>query len=81
MVDEFIIFISPPFETGSVFITTNTFIHLPFLYNKNYSVEVVASHCAGNSTPAEISFRIGMSMSLNVLGLYIALAKPIIKSI
>ena len=62
MVDEFIVFMIPPFEAGSVLTTSNTFIHLPVLYNQDYIVRVVASHCAWNSTPAEISFRIGMSI-------------------
>ena len=57
---RFIIFIATPVHVGSeLFTTPNTFIHLPVIYNQDYDVSVVASNCAGNSTPAEISFRIG----------------------
>ena len=39
---------------GSSIITSNTTIEFPVLYNQEYNISVVASNCAGNSTPAEI---------------------------
>ena len=75
VVDKFIVFMTSPFEAGSVFTTSNTFIHLPVVYNQDYIVRVVASHCAGNSTPAEISFRIGMSIGLIVFKLNVTYIK------
>ena len=46
-------------ESESTFITSNTTIHLPLQYNQDYNVSVMASNCAGNSTPADISVRVG----------------------
>ena len=58
--NRFMIFITTPVHAGSeLFTTSNTSIYLPVIYNQDYDVSVVASNCAGNSTPAEISFRIG----------------------
>ena len=47
-------------KSESIFITPNTTIQLPLKYNQDYNVSVMASNCAGNSTPAEIGIRIGM---------------------
>ena len=55
VVDEYIIFIAPPVELGSIFKTSNTTIKFPVLYNQEYNISVVANNCAGNSTPAEIN--------------------------
>jgi hypothetical protein len=57
-----IIFLSPLInvnESISTFVTSNTTIHLPLQYNQDYNVSVMASNCAGNSTLAEISMRVG----------------------
>ena len=66
MAEHYIIGISPdPLisynESASTFITSNTAIHLPLQYNQDYNVSVMASNCAGNSTPAEIHVRVGKS--------------------
>ena len=59
--DHYIISVSPALdnESKSIVITFNTSIQLPLQYNKGYNVSVMASNCAGNSTPAEISMRVG----------------------
>ena len=54
VVDEYIIFVAPPVESGSIFKTPNTTIQLTMLYIQEYNISVVANNCAGNSTPAEI---------------------------
>ena len=43
----------------SVFVASNTSIQLFILHNQEYNISVVASNCAGNSTPAETTLRIG----------------------
>lgn len=43
----------------SVFTDSNTSIQLFIRYNKEYNISVVASNCAGNSTPAKATLRIG----------------------
>ena len=51
---NYTITISPPtanFET--IFHTTNMSIELALLYDQDYNINVVASNCLGNSTPAE----------------------------
>ena len=52
---EYFVAVTPPVESGSNFITSNTTIQLPVLYNQEYNISVVASNCAGNSTPASIT--------------------------
>ena len=47
------VFINPPIESGSTFITTKTSIRFLFKCYQEYNVSVVASNCIGNSTPAE----------------------------
>ena len=57
--DHYTVSISPPLESESVFITSNTTIQLPFLYNQDYNVSVMANNCAGSSIAASINVRIG----------------------
>ena len=62
LTDHYIISLSPLIndnESESTFITSNTTIHLPLQYNQDYNVSVMASNCAGNSTPVDISVRVG----------------------
>ena len=62
LADHYIVSLSPLIdnnESGSTFITSNTTIHLPLQYNQDYNVSVVASNCAGKSTPVDISVRVG----------------------
>ena len=57
--DHYIISVSPLINDESTFITSNTTINLPLRHNQDYNISVMASNCAGNSTPAEISARVG----------------------
>ena len=60
--DHYIISIFPLTNSNVsefTFITSNTTIQLPLQYNQDYNVSVMASNCAGNSTSAEISVRVG----------------------
>ena len=60
--DHYIISVSPLIndsKSESIFITSNTTIQLPLQYNRDYNVSVMASNCAGSSTPVEISVRVG----------------------
>ena len=72
MADQCIISISPLVadnEFGSIFITCThkTTIQLPLQYNKDYNnISFVASNCAGNSTPVEISIRVGKHVICNL---------------
>ena len=64
LADHYIVSLSPLIhdnEFESIFITSNTTIHLPLdlQHNQDYNVSVMASNCAGNSTLAEISVRVG----------------------
>ena len=54
VVDEYMIFVAPPVESGSIFTTPNTTIQITVCYNQEYNISVVANNCAGSSTPAEI---------------------------
>jgi hypothetical protein len=47
--------ISPSTESLSIISTSNKTIEIPILFNQEYVVSVLASNCAGNSTPATIS--------------------------
>ena len=63
LTDHYIVSLSPLIddnESESTFITSNTTIHLPLQHNQDYNISVMASNCAGNSTPAKISMRVGM---------------------
>ena len=57
--DQYIVNISPPVQSKSTIITTNTSIILPLLYNEEYNISVVASNCAGNSTSEVIHVVVG----------------------
>ena len=63
MADQYIISISllvaDYAEFVSTFITPNTTIQLPLQHNQDYNISFMASNCAGNSTPVEISIRVG----------------------
>jgi hypothetical protein len=62
LADHYIISLSPLIndeESESIFIISNTTIHLSLQHNQDYNVSVMASNCAGNSTPTEISIRVG----------------------
>ncbi len=50
--------ISPPAQL-SVTVLTSTSVTVTAQYNVDYTVSVMATNCAGNSTTAEYSFRIG----------------------
>ena len=50
--------ISPPAQL-SVTVLTSTSVTVTAQYNVDYTVSVVATNCAGNSTTAEYNFRIG----------------------
>ena len=52
--DQYFVIVSPTIVPTSVFTTTNTSIQLPLLFNLAYNISVMASNCAGNSTPAQI---------------------------
>lgn len=62
MADHYTISVSPPLESESVFFTSNTSIQLPFLYNQDYNVSVMANNCAGSSILANVDIRIGNIM-------------------
>jgi hypothetical protein len=49
----------PMISPKSLFTTSNTSIQLFILYNQEYNITVVASNCAGNSTSAITTLRIG----------------------
>ena len=49
--EQYFITISPPVESGSTFTTSNTTIQFPLSYNQEYNISIIASSCAGNSTP------------------------------
>ena len=57
--DQYIIDIYPSVQSESTIITTNTSIILHLLYNEDYTISVVASNCAGNSTPEVIHITVG----------------------
>ena len=48
--EEFFVVVSPSLASGAIFITINTSLQLPILYNQEYHISVVAYNCAGNST-------------------------------
>ena len=64
VVDSYIINISPPIASVSTFTTANTSIQLFILYNQDYNVSVVATNCAGNSTPTETNVKFGKMNAL-----------------
>lgn len=65
--DYYIISISPLIndnESEFTLMTTNTTIQLPLQHNQDYNISVMASNCVGNSTPAEISMRVGKALAI-----------------
>ena len=58
--DHYIITVSPTVagSRSNNMITSSTTIEIPVLHNQEYNVSVVASNCAGNSTPAEVTILI-----------------------
>ena len=45
-------------ESPKYYITPNTTLQLPVVYNQEYTVTVLANNCIGNSTPANLSLSI-----------------------
>ena len=45
-------------ESPMYYITPNTTLQLPVVYNQEYTVTVLANNCIGNSTPANLSLLI-----------------------
>ena len=57
--------ISPPAQLSAT-VLTSTSVTVTAQYNVDYTVSVVATNCAGNSTTVEYNFRIGeLITSLN----------------
>ena len=55
LANDYIIYLYPPnLESASTFVTSKTSVELSLAYNQEYNVSVIASSCAGNSTPTEI---------------------------
>ena len=50
--------VSPPAQLSAT-VLTSTSVTVTAQYNVNYTVGVVATNCAGNSTTADYNFRIG----------------------
>ena len=59
MVESYVINVSPSIASMSTFTTSNTSIQLFILYNQEYNISVVATNCAGNSTPTGTDIKIG----------------------
>ena len=51
--------ISPPAQLSATVVTSTSVTVSAADYNENYTVSVVATNCAGNSTVEEYSFRVG----------------------
>ena len=51
--------ISPPAQLSSTVVTSASVTVSAADYNEDYTVSVVATNCAGNSTAEEYSFRVG----------------------
>ncbi len=56
--------ISPPAHLSAT-VLTSTSVTVTAQYNVDYTISVVATNCAGNSTTAEYSFRIGKYIFLH----------------
>ena len=56
--------ISPPAQLSATVVTSTSTTVSAADYNEDYTVSVVATNCAGNSTAEEYSFRIGEFRSL-----------------
>ena len=51
--------ISPPAQLSAIVVTSTSVTVSAADYNEDYTVSVVATNCAGNSTAEEYSFRVG----------------------
>ena len=51
--------ISPPAQLSATVVTSTSVTVSAADYNEDYTVSVVATNCAGNSTAEEYSFRVG----------------------
>ena len=51
--------ISPPAQLSATVVTSTSVTVSAVDYNEDYTVSVVATNCAGNSTAEEYSFRVG----------------------
>ena len=60
--ETFIIDFDPAINSESTFTTTNNSTQVFLLYNQTYNIRVIASNCAGNSTPEEISITLGKKL-------------------
>ncbi len=54
----YIVTVSPPAQLSAT-VLTSTSVTVTAQYNVDYTVSVVATNCAGNSTTAQYNFRIG----------------------
>ena len=57
--DNYTVTISPPAQLSATVVTPTSFTVSAADYNEDYTVSVVATNCAGNSTAEEFSFRVG----------------------
>ena len=56
--------ISPPAQFSATVVTSTSVTVSTADYNEDYTVSVVATNCAGNSTAEEYSFRVGECIAL-----------------
>ncbi len=61
--------VSPPAQLSATLLTS-TSVTVTAQYNVDYTVSVVATNCAGNSTTVDYNFRIGKLKALQVYTLY-----------
>ena len=57
--DNYTVTISPPAQLSATVVTSTSVTVSAADYNEDYTVSVVATNCAGNSTAEEYSFRVG----------------------
>ena len=60
----FTVTISPPAQLSATVVTSTSVTVSAADYNEDYTVSVVATNCAGNSTAEEYSFRVGECIAL-----------------
>ena len=58
-VDNYTVTISPSAQLSATVVTSTSVTVSAANYNEDYTVSVVATNCAGNSTAEEYSFRVG----------------------
>ena len=58
-VDNYTVAISPLAQLSATVVTSTSVTVSVADYNEDYTVSVVATNCAGNSTAEEYSFRVG----------------------